>query len=58
MIGFDGILTAARTLSYYSRRQEVTANNLANVNTSGFKAERLVAHRPADFSTRFRRLLD
>ena len=29
MIGFSGILTAARTLSYYNRRQEITANNLA-----------------------------
>lgn len=45
MIGFQGILTAARTLSYYNRRQEITANNLANVGTAGFKADRLVAHR-------------
>jgi len=48
MIGFSGILTAARTLSYYNRLQEVTANNLANANTAGFKADRLTAHRVAD----------
>ena len=51
MIGFSGILTAARTLSYYNRRQEITANNLANVSTAGFKADRLVAHRPADLDS-------
>lgn len=51
MIGFSGILTAARTLSYYNRRQEITANNLANVNTAGFKADRLVAHRPAQMDS-------
>lgn len=51
MIGFSGILTAARTLSYYNRRQEITANNLANVNTVGFKADRLVAHRPSDLDS-------
>lgn len=44
MINFSGILTAARTLSYYTRRQEVMANNLANAGTAGFKADRLVAH--------------
>jgi flagellar basal-body rod protein FlgG len=43
-----GIVTAARTLSYYSRLQEVTTNNLANVNTAGFKADRLTAQRLAD----------
>jgi flagellar basal body rod protein FlgG len=44
---FRGILTAARTLSHYARLQEVTANNLANVGTAGFKADRLVSHRAA-----------
>jgi flagellar basal-body rod protein FlgG len=48
MITFSGILTAARTLSYYSRRQEITANNLANATTAGFKADRLIAHRAGD----------
>lgn len=51
MIGFSGILTAARTLSYYNRRQEITANNLANVSTAGFKADRLVAHRATDLDS-------
>jgi flagellar basal-body rod protein FlgF len=46
----DGILRAARTLSYYGRRQEVTANNLANVNTAGFKMDRITAQRPSDLT--------
>jgi flagellar basal-body rod protein FlgF len=45
MSNLTGILAAARTLSYYSRLQEVTANNLANVNTAGFKADHLAARR-------------
>ncbi len=49
MIPFSGLLTAARTMAYYSRRQEITANNLANINTAGFKADRLVAHSLADY---------
>ena len=32
---------AANALRYWERRQEVTANNLANVSTDGFKAERV-----------------
>lgn len=32
---------AASALRYWERRQEVTANNLANVSTDGFKAERV-----------------
>ena len=48
---FTGILTAAKTMSYYSRRQEITANNLANAGTAGFKADRLVAHRPGDYDS-------
>ncbi|MGE0443397.1 MAG: flagellar hook-basal body protein [Gemmatimonadales bacterium] len=51
MITFSGLLTAARTLSYYSRRQEITANNLANATTAGFKADRIVAHRPGDLES-------
>jgi flagellar basal-body rod protein FlgF len=38
-----GIQTAAHALSYYQRLQEVTANNLANASTDGFKLERLTA---------------
>jgi flagellar basal-body rod protein FlgF len=41
----QGILNTARTLSFYARRQEVTANNLANANSDGFKADRVLAHR-------------
>ncbi len=51
MFTLRGILTAARTLSYYSRLQEVTTNNLANVDTAGFKADRLTAHRPSDLES-------
>ena len=38
-----GILDSARSLSYYARRQEVTANNLANANSDAFKADRVTA---------------
>lgn len=34
---------AAAALRYWERRQEVVANNLANVNTDGFKGERAFA---------------
>ena len=40
----QGILSTARTLSFYARKQEVTANNLANANSDGFKADRVLAH--------------
>ncbi|MGQ0646122.1 MAG: flagellar hook-basal body protein [Gemmatimonadaceae bacterium] len=39
----DGIASAASALRYWERRQEIAANNLANVNTDGFKAERAFA---------------
>lgn len=35
----DGIASAASALRYWERRQEIAANNLANVNTDGFKGE-------------------
>jgi len=38
-----GIVNTARTLSYYRRLQEVTANNLANAGTDAFKADRMTA---------------
>lgn len=38
-----GIVNTARSLSYYLRLQEVTANNLANANTDAFKADRMTA---------------
>src|SRR3954471_61611 len=37
----NGMTSAAGALRYWERRQEVTANNLANVSTDGFKAERV-----------------
>lgn len=40
----QGILNTARSLSYYLRQQEISANNLANVNSDAFKADRLTAH--------------
>ncbi len=39
-----GIVNTARSLSYYLRMQEVTANNIANADTDAFKAARLAAH--------------
>src|SRR5919197_692135 len=36
-----GIQNAAHGLSYYSRLQEVTANNLANASTDAFKVDRM-----------------
>lgn len=42
-MSLDGIARAARTLAFYTRLQDVVANNLANANTAGFKADRLTA---------------
>ena len=39
----NGMTSAAHALRYWERRQEVVSNNLANVSTSGFKAERAFA---------------
>lgn len=44
----DGIASAASALRYWERRQEVTSNNLANVNTTGFKGERVFARLVAE----------
>jgi len=38
-----GIAETARMLSYYTRMQEVVANNLANANTDAFKVDRITA---------------
>ncbi len=38
-----GIVNTARTLSYYTRLQELTANNLANVSSDAYKRDRLTA---------------
>ena len=43
----DGMVNTARSMSYYLRLQEVTADNLANANTDAFKAVRLAAHAQA-----------
>ena len=57
----DGIAAAASALRYYERRQEIVANNLANANTEGFKAERIFArligesHPTPDTATDLRR---
>lgn len=39
----NGMVRAANALHYWERRQEIVANNLANVDTTGFKAERVFA---------------
>jgi len=57
----DGIAAAATALRYYERRQEIVANNLANADTDGFKAERVFArlieeaHPAPDTATDLRR---
>lgn len=44
----SGVVNTARTLSYYLRRQEVVAANLANMSTVAFKPTRATAHAGAD----------
>jgi flagellar basal-body rod protein FlgF len=39
----NGMDSAASALRYWERKQEVTANNLANVSTDGYKAQRVFA---------------
>jgi flagellar basal body rod protein FlgG len=46
-----GIDSAAAALRYWERREEVVANNLANVSTDGFKGERAFARLLGDGST-------
>ncbi len=43
-MALNGIANTARTMSYYTRMQEVVSNNLANSSTTGFKADRITAH--------------
>src|SRR5205085_6979698 len=43
MTPINGMTSASHALRYWEHRQEVTANNLANVSTDGFKAERTFA---------------
>ena len=40
----NGMTSSAFALRYWERRQEVVSNNLANVSTDGFKAERAFAN--------------
>jgi len=37
------IVNTARALSFYTRRQEIAAHNLANVATDGYKGDRITA---------------
>jgi flagellar basal body rod protein FlgG len=46
-----GVDNAAAALRYWERREEVVANNLANVSTGGFKGERAFARLLGDGST-------
>lgn len=39
----NGILNTARSLAYYTRLQEVTANNMANLESDAFKVDRVTA---------------
>src|SRR5512146_1325126 len=39
----EGLVAAARALRYWEERQGVVSNNLANVDTPGFKGERVFA---------------
>ncbi|HUE96630.1 MAG TPA: flagellar hook basal-body protein [Longimicrobiaceae bacterium] len=43
MAEINGLIRAAHALHYWERRQEIAANNLANADTTGFKAERVFA---------------
>ncbi|MEX0912750.1 MAG: flagellar hook-basal body protein [Gemmatimonadota bacterium] len=44
----NGTIRAANALHYWERRQEIAANNLANSETTGFKAERVFARMIGD----------
>ncbi len=43
MPSLNGLDSAASALRYWERKQEVVANNLANVSTDGFKSQRVFA---------------
>lgn len=44
----NGMKQAASAMRYHERRQEIVANNLANVDTHGFKGERVFARMLGD----------
>ncbi len=50
MIPPNGMSSAKGALRYWERRQEIVANNLANVSTDGFKGERVFARLVGDGS--------
>jgi flagellar basal-body rod protein FlgF len=43
MPSLTGMDSASSALRYWERKQEIVANNLANVSTDGFKAQRVFA---------------
>lgn len=50
-MSLSGIVGAARTLSYFIRREEITSHNLAQAGTPTFKSMRVTAHlRPGEES--------
>jgi flagellar basal body rod protein FlgG len=49
-MGLNAIRSTAQTLGYYTRLQALTANNLANSDTDGFKADTMAAHQVGDAS--------
>ena len=49
-MGLEAIKSTARTLSYYTRLQALTANNLAYSDTEAFKADVMAGHRIGDAS--------
>jgi flagellar basal-body rod protein FlgF len=48
MAEINGMIRAANALHYWERRQEIAAHNLANADTTGFKAERVFARMMGD----------
>ncbi len=47
-MGLDALRSTARTLGYYTKLQALTANNLANSDTEGFKADVMSARKIGD----------
>ncbi len=47
-MGLNAIKSTARTLSYYTQLQALTANNLANSSTDGFKADVMSARQMSE----------
>ena len=47
-MGLNALKSTAQTLSFYTRLQALTANNLANSDTEGFKADFMSARNIGD----------